>query len=102
MIRSRLGSFTAVPAAFDPAAPDPAAPLPFKPEVPPAASLFRDCGACAEPAAVPTSSRAVDDALDPLLPPLHAVSASGPATSSASKPAAAPARRRLLRKGLTI
>src|SRR5579884_2815593 len=86
MTRSRLGNFTAVPV------PEALLPLPDDEpdDVPPAESCFSDSGACACPAAGP---RAEEDALAPLLPPLHAVSASGPAITSASTAAAEPARR---------
>ena len=78
-----LGNFTAVPDAdASPLVPD---------DVPPPESCFKDSGARACPAAEPPCSRPEEEALDPLLPPLHAVSATGPATNSASKPAAAPA-----------
>src|SRR6185437_12783576 len=97
MTRSRLGSFTAV---FD--VPDPAAPLPLKADVPPGASCFEDSGACADPAAARPWSGADEEAFDPLLPPLHAVSATGPAMSSASNPAATPARGFPLRMSSTI
>src|SRR5581483_1083324 len=89
MTRSRLGNFTAVPVPVAVLA----LPDDEPGDVPAAESCFSDSGACACPAAAPPCSRADEDTLDPPLPPLHAVSASGPATTSASSAAAEPARR---------